>query len=80
MYSTPGFLFKNCKVGSKILISVDMIVDCEIDIITFVFRQKLVIYDIALDKRGYQEISFLFLNENVCCVYSLEAPRGPRRF
>ena len=30
---------------------------------------------IGLDKRGYQVKVFLFLNENICCGYSLEAPR-----
>ena len=30
---------------------------------------------IGLDKSGYQVIIFLFLNENICCGYSLEAPR-----
>ena len=30
---------------------------------------------IATDKRGSHIIFFLFLNENICCGYSLEAPR-----
>ena len=29
---------------------------------------------IATDKRGYHIISFLFLDEYICCGYSLEAP------
>ena len=29
---------------------------------------------IGLDKSGYQVNSFLFLNENICCGYSLEVP------
>ena len=29
---------------------------------------------LSLDKRGYQVIFFLFLHENVCCGYPLEAP------
>ena len=29
---------------------------------------------IATDKRGIQIIFFLFLDENICCGYSLEAP------
>ena len=32
-------------------------------------------YAIALDKRGIHIIFFLFLHENICCGYSLEAPR-----
>ena len=31
-------------------------------------------YIIATEKRGIQIIFFLFLNENVCCGYSLEVP------
>ena len=27
---------------------------------------------IGLDKSGYQVISFLFLDENICCGYTLE--------
>ena len=44
-------------------------------------RYKYYVYtpsyvDIGLDKSGYQvNIFFLFLNENICCGYSLEAPR-----
>ena len=30
---------------------------------------------IATDKRGIHIIFFLFLHENICCGYSLEAPR-----
>ena len=30
---------------------------------------------IGLDKGGIRLIVFLFLNENICCGYSLEAPR-----
>ena len=30
---------------------------------------------IATDKRGYPHNIFLFLHENICCGYSLEAPR-----
>ena len=32
-------------------------------------------YIIATDKRGSHIIFFLFLDENICCGYSLEAPR-----
>ena len=31
--------------------------------------------NIATDKRGIHIIFFLFLNKNICCGYSLEAPR-----
>ena len=31
---------------------------------------------IASDKRGIHIIFFLFLNENICCGYSLEVPLG----
>ena len=32
--------------------------------------------DVATDKKGYSHtIFFLFLNETICCGYSLEAPR-----
>ena len=31
---------------------------------------------IATDKRGIHIIFFLFLKENICCGYSLEAPQG----
>ena len=31
--------------------------------------------DIGLDKSEYQVIFVLFLHENICCGYSLEAPR-----
>ena len=34
-----------------------------------------VIRIIATDKRGIHIIFFLFLDENICCGYSLEAPR-----
>ena len=30
---------------------------------------------IATDKRGIHIIFFLFLDENICCEYSLEAPQ-----
>ena len=30
---------------------------------------------IATDKRGIHIIFFLFLDENICCGYSLEAPQ-----
>ena len=30
---------------------------------------------IGLDKSGYQVNSFLLLNENICCGYSLEVPQ-----
>ena len=32
-------------------------------------------YIIATDKRGIHIIFFLFLDEYICCGYSLEAPR-----
>ena len=38
------------------------------------FRQILTELSIGPDKRGIHEIFFLFLQENVCCGYSLEAP------
>ena len=31
---------------------------------------------IATDKRDIHILFFLFLNKNICCGYSLEAPRG----
>ena len=33
------------------------------------------ILNIATDKRGYPHNNLLFLHENICCGYSLEAPR-----
>ena len=30
---------------------------------------------IGLDENGYQVNSFLIFNKNICCGYSLEAPR-----
>ena len=30
---------------------------------------------IATDKKGIHILFFLFLDENICCWYSLEAPR-----
>ena len=33
------------------------------------------IISIAIDEGGIHLIFFLFLNENICCGYSLEAPR-----
>ena len=33
------------------------------------------VQSIGLDKSGYQVNVFLFLHKNICCGYSLEAPR-----
>ena len=37
-------------------------------------RVDIPMYFIGLEKRGYQVNIFLFLHENICCGYSLEAP------
>ena len=37
-------------------------------------RFDKVCLSIGLDTRGYQVKIFLFLHENICCGYSLEAP------
>ena len=34
----------------------------------------LYLWSIATDRRGIHIIFFLFLEENICCGYSLEAP------
>ena len=44
-----------------------------IDIFLISFKDIYIF--IGLDKKGYQEIVFLFLYKNICCGYSLEAPR-----
>ena len=34
----------------------------------------------AMKVVGIRSIFFLFLNENICCGYSLEAPQGKRSY
>ena len=44
-------------------------------IIGLLFIWSYFVDTIARDKRGYPHNIFLFLDENICCGYSLEAPR-----
>ena len=37
-------------------------------------------YCIAPDKRGILRVFFLFLQENICCGYSLEGPHGEIKY
>ena len=44
-------------------------------IVTFPWKRISMWIFIATDKRGIHIIFFLFLHKNICCGYTLEAPR-----